>query len=812
MTAALRLQRLPQLKRELEAGTRVPYSAHLTPHTVSTDGGAFIQVIRCAGASFESADDEHLNQWHRSLHAMVHKIADTRVSLWSHVIRRDENSYPEGEFPPGFAQRFNAKYADKVSKELLMVNELYLTIVYQPQTSYLGRSLLKMFKAADPRAIVEERDEALEQIERIASDVLSSLDRRYDAERLGTYQHKGVWFSEVEEFLGYLVNGRRQRMPLARSRIGDGIVTSRPFFGNETIEIRTPTSTVYGAMLGISKYTPETGPGILNGLLTLPFPFVLTQSFEYMSKPAAKWVVKTQRNRMESSGDDAKSQIAEFEDLLDDLESGRIAMGKHHFSLFVQANSLKRLADNVAEADAALSDTGVVVAREDLALEAAFWAQLPGNFSYRPRCSPITSLNWTGLVPLHNYPSGRRTGNHWGDALTLLVTEANTPLYFSYHASDPLEDDGGQRKDTGDAMLLGPKGTGKTVFVTATATFLQKFGVTEIFFTKDRDSEIYIRACGGSYLPLKMGQRTGCNPFYALDPTPENILMWNSLVKSLVRRPLSVADEVQIQEAINWLAEFPREQRYLGRLLDHLDRTGEDSVYTHLRQWCYSYNSGEQDGVYAWVFDNRVDNVATIVSGECKMVGFDITDFLDDPVVRGPLAHYLFYLVNKLVDGRRIAIFISEFWKFADDPYCAKFMKDHLKTIRKKNGFLVMDSQSPSDALGHPIARTLIEQTPTKVLFPNPDADRSEYMEGLSLTEREFMLIKEQLRPGQRTFLVKQGGNSVVAKLDLKGFSFELDVLSGRSQNIDLVQRIIGEVGSDPEVWLPVFEQRRKGA
>ena len=27
-----------------------------------------------------------------------------------------------------------------------------------------------------------------------------------------------------------------------------------------------------------------------------------------------------------------------------------------------------------------LGDSGMVVAREDLALEAAFWAQLPGNF------------------------------------------------------------------------------------------------------------------------------------------------------------------------------------------------------------------------------------------------------------------------------------------------------------------------------------------------------------------------------------------------------------------------------------------------
>ena len=44
----------------------------------------------------------------------------------------------------------------------------------------------------------------------------------------------------------------------------------------------------------------------------------------------------------------------------------------------------------------------MLVAREDLALEAAFWAQLPGNFSFRPRKSPITSRNLAAMAPLHN--------------------------------------------------------------------------------------------------------------------------------------------------------------------------------------------------------------------------------------------------------------------------------------------------------------------------------------------------------------------------------------------------------------------------
>ena len=61
------------------------------------------------------------------------------------------------------------------------------------------------------------------------------------------------------------------------------------------------------------------------------------------------------------------------------------------------SGALRELNDSVALARAWLGETGMVVAREDLALEAAFWAQLPGNFAFRPRKAPITSRNFAGL-------------------------------------------------------------------------------------------------------------------------------------------------------------------------------------------------------------------------------------------------------------------------------------------------------------------------------------------------------------------------------------------------------------------------------
>ncbi|HEV2702708.1 MAG TPA: hypothetical protein VGV09_13830, partial [Steroidobacteraceae bacterium] len=70
---------------------------------------------------------------------------------------------------------------------------------------------------------------------------------------------------------------------------------------------------------------------------------------------------------------------------------------------------------------------------------------------------------------------------------------------------------------------------------------------------------------------------------------------------------------------------------------------------------------------------------------------------------------------------------------------------------------------------------------------------------------REFRLIKEQLTVGSRQFLVRQGNQSVVCQLDLKGLEPELAVISGRASSVERLHRLIDRLGPDPAQWLPTF-------
>ena len=130
------------------------------------------------------------------------------------------------------------------------------------------------------------------------------------------------------------------------------------------------------------------------------------------------------------------------------------------------------------------------------------------------------------------------------------------------------------------------------------------------------------------------------------------------------------------------------------------------------------------------------------------IVGFDVTEFLDHELTRAPVTLYLFHLVRQLLDGRRLVCWMDEFWRLLADPAFESFAKDGPKTWRKLNGVMCLATQSASDVLDSPISRTIIEQTPTKMFFPNADASAAGIHRRLRAEEREFQPHQGAARAG----------------------------------------------------------------
>ncbi len=640
----------------------------------------------------------------------------------------------------------------------------------------------------------------MERLETAVATLMAGL-AEYQPVRLGLRQNgRGVVFSEVAEALRLVLTLDRMPVPLVNGHLGGAIYTDRVIVGREAIEVRAPGGSTYAAGFGLREYPASTWPGMFDAVLAAPYCCVLTQTFAFLTKQAAQDRMTRKQNQMANASDKAASQTAALSEAADLLQSNAFVMGDHHLTLVAFADTLPALAEVVARARRDLAESGAVVAREDLALEAVYWAQLPGNMRLRSRPGAINSRNFAAMASLHNYPPGAARG-HWGEPLTVFRTTGGTPYRFHLHASTATV------TDLGNIFVAGPSGSGKTVWVLFTLALAEKHGATVVYFDKDRGGEILARALGGSYLVLPSGRPSGLAPLKALDATPGNLVFLKQLVTSLVAADgaeLTPDMDRRLDQGLRQVMSLPPEHRSLGELRAFLGQSDPAGPGARLEKWC-------QGGSLGWVLDGDADEVRL----DAPFLGFDMTAVLDDPRTRGPVMAYLFHRVEALIDGRRLVVAIDEFWKALADEAFRDLVNDKLKTIRKLNGAVILATQSPRDALNSPIAHSIIEQCPTQVFMPNVKADEADYRDGFKLTEGEFLAVKEDLvqagPDGGRRFLLKQGDASVACELNLSGLDDLRAVLSGTNKTVPLMERLVRELGPEPEAWLPAFRREWRG-
>ena len=725
--------------------------------------------------------------------------------MWSHKLRRVVKERLRGKYTNDFARELDERYYRTFDTVRQMATELYVTIVYRPTPSRSAR-LFKRLAVRTVDEIKAKQQESLDVIDDIAKQFEAAMGK-YDPVRLGVFPKGNVACSEMLAFYGFLVNGVWEDVPLRHAELSEYLPTSRLHFGdrNGMLEIWHPNDKTFVGFLDFQEYPKQSEPGMNNVILYGRYEYIETQSFAIKNKHDARAALERQMGQMVAAEDASPKELADMQRALDDLHDGEIEIGEYHYTLAVFGASLEDVAKNMSDARAKLQDgPGFKMAVVDAIPECAWFAQVPGNWSMRPREASITSRNFACLSPFHNFSRGKRAGNPWGEALALMKTPSGQPYYFNFHAS-PEDKDSTDEKYPGNTFICGSTGVGKTAFVMSLLCFAQKYeGLRAVFFDKDRGAEIGIRALGGKYYALKRGEPTGFNPLQ-FRPTEDNIMFCERLVRQLVKShdenapAMTAREEADVSRAVRSVmsdAVSPSVRR-LGLVAQNLQVTGDNSLRDRLRKWI-------GDGPLAWAFDNPKD---TQDFQGATLFGYDYTEFLDDPEVRTPIMAYLLHITESLIDGRPFIYLMDEFWKPLQDEIFSDFALNKQKTIRKQSGLGVFMTQSPSDVLVHRIGKTMVEQSVTQVFLPNPKADHDDYVNGFKVTEAEYQIIK-RLPEASRKFLVKQGHRAAIVMFDLGGMNDILNVISGTTDNIELLDVIRAEVGDDPKVWLPIFHRR----
>ena len=426
----------------------IPYLRHLSDTVIGLENGSLVSVIKLQGLFFQTEDQAELNMRTIVQNTMIRALGSSRYSLWSTVLRREVETDLGGTFDDAFCDLLNNRYREQLRHKRMFKNEIYLTIVRSTMRGVLGigdRSK-RIFSRPDRRIQRQQTSDDVTELEELVANMVQDLGK-YDAHALGIcYRRRNDNSSKAEELIAgtqaepysdaceffnmILTCGVPQKMRLPRMGICNFLGTSRLHFGKRTMQAQAAVDedTRYGAILSIKEYPPFTGPGMLDGLLQVNHEFILTQSFTIADKPIAQERITRLQRQIRASDESGSSVEEDIDYALNSLMNQEAVFGFHHLSLLCLSRDFEGISRSVSELGACLTDMNINWLREDLNLEAAFWAQLPGNHAYIARRAMLSSANFSGLSSMHNFATGQARDPHWGFADCYPRDDVTDPL------------------------------------------------------------------------------------------------------------------------------------------------------------------------------------------------------------------------------------------------------------------------------------------------------------------------------------------------------------------------------------------------
>jgi type IV secretion system protein VirB4 len=799
------LPKLPAVKlqeKEVGISKHLPF-AYLDEHDiVRTKNGDYLVVLKITGIAWDTLEDHELN-FEQTLRAKLFgMLADPRFAIYHTIIRSKISTALNLKQNIAVAAQIHSDYQKNLQTHPLFSNDLYITILLKGSgskgnrvTSRVSQWLTQLSHGLSQKQAHLAHQAAIKTLNEVTLRFITSLDK-YKISKLAVHKTATGIFSEQLQFFARILNWQDQPLLAIKADVSRYLPKRRLFFGAKGIESvgNLENDARFATMLSLKEYPNSTYPGMLDYLLQLPIEMVVTQSFAFQHRQQSREDLELQLRRLRQSGDPDEKGENQLRQALGGVVSGEFGFGYHHLTTMVLADDLQSLEENVAAVSKRFAECGIVAIRERLNLEASFWAQFPGNFRYIVRKLPITTDNFAALCSLNNDPIGQKTANHWGEAVTLLKTPSNLPFFFNFHKA---------HSDVGHTLILGTTGSGKTLLSCFLLSAALKYNTRIFYFDKDHGAEAFMRSLGASYSILGSGVTAGLNPLQLPDSHRNRrfLVEWLSSLLSAFGDVLSGEDIEIIQQAVKMNYENLQPlQRTLENLAAAFGAGGPGTLRNRIDQWHSDRHLSEFFG--AAIDSLRLDNRSF-----CFEMGYLLEK--SNAIALPSVLLYLFHRIQMVLDESPehtpTIICLDEAWALLGNAILGDHIKNWLKTFRKRNAIVLLLSQELADITKSSISESINAETATKIFFPDSTPIKEVYRDTFQLSEREMNLLKAYSSEKNRFFLIKQPHASTFATLDMAGMEHWIPLLSGNSDTIKLLHKLMQQHGTEPEKWLPYY-------
>ncbi len=795
------------------AGDFIPVVCHYDENTLLTRNGELVQTIEIKGLGADNINTNLMNLRAAIRKAIAESSTNRELAFWVHTIRRKGNLDDEAKYYGFFAANLHDIWSRKNFWQDKFINRLYITIVTKPLSLKCrnATSIIRSFFAGRVKKIeANHLTKSFEKISSATENIVKMLSD-YGAKKLGIYAENNKCYSEPIFLYNKIVHLNENECELPISDISSVLDSHKYAIGNNKIEVIDEKSKKFASIFSFKEYQ-EIPATMLNKFLHIPVEMIMTEVFYFIDKKEIATDFKDQKYILGLGGD---KDLYKWK-ALDKLDTTKMKDRYCHqqISCMIFAEDTKTLDFHLHQASEALSNLGIMHVKEDIGMERAFWAQLPGNFSFLSRIKPAPIDNVGALASLHNYPTGNQYCP-WGKALTLLRAEHGAPYFMNFH----------DQTEKGVTCIFGDKKSGRTTLLNFLLSEADKFYPTTLYLTDVMDSGIYIKARGGKWFQRKTNM---INPLICDDTesSKEYLFMFFKIIAKHFFDPMSPAQLKELQEISNSVFELPNEKRKLSEIIAKIkDKSG--MIKERLADYA-------KDGEHYGVFETEGEKEIELNEGD--LVALNLQDFDDYAykeknypkekkyikqfnyklnTLRAVKAAIMLSAQNKLES-------ISEGPKiFAVDNLNKICFLEHYadivsfaanRTSRSDNVFVFnVNTAKLIKLVDGEIQQPWTEQLNTKIILSSNNAN-----EGLKkvthISNEEYQKILD-FKTGYYQFLVMQDEKMVSTELSIGSLPGIVKILYAEDTEIKQYKKIVKETGDEkPEDWVESLYNEFDGA
>lgn len=775
-------------KKEPLVADLLPWGYFIGPGLILNKNLSLQKTIYIKGKDYISSSDTLIQSTIEQLNYILTNSLGDGYALYIDSVHTTESSYKESFFPSKASQIIERERSVLYTTYPHFVTKNYITFVYQLQSeqeikrqdALFAVGTIKDFRAREIARFCEHIQVIIGALDQVTEVTYELDDEETLAYLHNTVSDKAVERINVPEYGSYL-----------DTYLPDTVIETDPIrIGNDFVGV-----------LSLYDYPHETSANMLYGLEHMAMEYRWIQRYIVFSKERAiketrrrskGWFAKNNA-RIGSSKGSLEDNISVNKGLEADIANQRagaseIGFGQHTGTLIVKFADEEKLYAAMEYAENVFLNAKMIVRRESFNAGQAWLGSIPGNIGKNPRRAMIHSRNVAHLFPINSVWNGDFINKHLEK-----ISGVGTPHVRCSSVGGNLFNLNLNVGDVGHTLVTGPTGSGKsTLLAFLVAQWFKYPDAQVIIFDKDRSAQAITQAVGGIFYNLGASDKDALRlmPLSELYDTE-----WTSFYKSWLLSILELEHVEKKSSHIQLIGEAIENVRALKKHAYTLERIASTIQDNELRA---VYRD------YAHTWRSVIGETDDYLDINNKLITFEMAELMTkgEKIIL-PVLEYLFKRVDIRFTGAPTLLILDEAWLFLRHPVFANKLLDWLKTLRKKNVFVILATQELSDFIDSPIRETIISATATKIYLANPSA-HSPIMERnykmIGLTPEEVEIISRMY--AKRQYYYKSVSGDRVFELDLGAVALRLLTQKSEEDAVgEHIKRVLLDISSQ-YVWI----------